>query len=731
MQQNQETARLEVGGSQYGPLSATLEPGVNPATGNIVVNSVSLGEPIPRGGERDAPAVTVSLDLSNTALPQISAVRVTLLSPTGRIASATADADDGENLESILVKLDEYDPSGEWAISSVRISFKEALHDDIVLEEDDLSSLMESRFIDFHVPSEDITPPEFSDLDLPSRSFTVASGNPFSTNDDDSVAINFDLTVADPASGLNIIDFEFDIGPGSPAVVGGEVGLFGDIPGGALQLATLNTAAPAGNYVLTRLRLSDDQGNSHLLTTDDIEQLGYETVVNVADRRALEDSSAPVVTSFEIAHTVNVGASGGTLTLTFTGSDDNAVESASLRLRGATGSLHQLNADVVLNTAGTGGTATFEFSNIFQGGDFTIESLTLNDAAFNRATLTLDDTSLVVNNAFGGDSAANRIQGNAGDNTILARDGNDVVVGGDGDDLIDLGSGNDTAWAGSTDSGSDTIVGGSGDDTIAGGAGNDLIIGGHETPDDVRDLLFVAYEERLDGTDVLYGGAGDDTLYGGSPVLDSASDGTDEINDYGSAAANILYAGSGNDHAYGARGDDTIGGGDGNDTIFGREGHDVIFGGKETSVGGSLNDQIHAGDGNDSVYASAGNDLVTGGADSDLIYGGSGADTLAGDGGHDTLYGGTGNDILSGGSGNDSFYFAAGSGADTVSDFGLGDDLLILSGYSSRFSTAAQILQTAHIVNQAGATGLLLDLGEGDSIFLVGVTTLNQVHIEL
>ena len=64
--------------------------------------------------------------------------------------------------------------------------------------------------------------------------------------------------------------------------------------------------------------------------------------------------------------------------------------------------------------------------------------------------------------------------------------------------------------------------------------------------------------------------------------------------------------------------------------------------------------------------------LLTGIAD---IQGGAGNDTIVGSAGADVITGGIGNDRLTGGGGADAFKFAAGSGLDTVADFGSGDTL--------------------------------------------------------
>ena len=88
------------------------------------------------------------------------------------------------------------------------------------------------------------------------------------------------------------------------------------------------------------------------------------------------------------------------------------------------------------------------------------------------------------------------------------------------------------------------------------------------------------------------------------------------------------------------------------DTLSGQAGDDVLLGdgGDDTLSGKGGDDDVLYGDDDDSGAASGDDDL----------YGGGGDDELYGDGGADTLTGGTG---------ADTFVFAAGDGADTITDF--------------------------------------------------------------
>lgn len=106
-----------------------------------------------------------------------------------------------------------------------------------------------------------------------------------------------------------------------------------------------------------------------------------------------------------------------------------------------------------------------------------------------------------------------------------------------------------------------------------------------------------------------------------------------------------------------------------------------------------------------------------GGAHDDVLLGGAGNDTLYGDGGFDTLSGGEGNDELHGGGNWDTFVFENGSGQDTIYNFDVANafeniDLTALNGVT----TFADLT-----ISYSGGNALV-DLGNGSSITLVGVT---------
>ncbi len=235
--------------------------------------------------------------------------------------------------------------------------------------------------------------------------------------------------------------------------------------------------------------------------------------------------------------------------------------------------------------------------------------------------------------------------------------------------------------------GNDSIKGNDANNGLKGNGGNDTIDGGK-------------------GNDFISGGTGEDSLMGG--------DGNDKI-----------FAGKGDisaDTMKGGAGADTIGGGAGADSLEGGTGNDLIFGGRGDTNASGTNDQISGGDGADKVYASGGNDKVDGGAGSDTLFGGAGNDTINGGGGNDTIWGGAGNDLLTGGSGADTFSFKSGNGDDRVTDFKVGEDILALQQTATDFKAISDVQSAATVTQVAGQSGVMIDTGGGDSVFLEGLS---------
>ena len=130
---------------------------------------------------------------------------------------------------------------------------------------------------------------------------------------------------------------------------------------------------------------------------------------------------------------------------------------------------------------------------------------------------------------------------------------------------------------------------------------------------------------------------------------------------------------TGMDRIYLYGGDDVFFTGSNTDTIFGGNGNDSISGGDDA-------DSLLGGNGDDVMDGGSGADVAYGGWGRDTITGGGGADTLMGSLGQDSLEGGTGADRLTGGRDADLFVFAAGSGADIITDFENGVDRIRIAG---------------------------------------------------
>ena len=107
------------------------------------------------------------------------------------------------------------------------------------------------------------------------------------------------------------------------------------------------------------------------------------------------------------------------------------------------------------------------------------------------------------------------------------------------------------------------------------------------------------------------------------------------------------------------------------DPVFGTVLDDTIYGG-----GGD--DHIQGESGADALYGEAGEDVLLGQSGPDYLAGGAGADQLEGGPGDDALRGGAGEDVLRGGAGSDAFGIGPESGQDTITDFEVGADTIVI-----------------------------------------------------
>ncbi|MEG3968986.1 FG-GAP-like repeat-containing protein, partial [Microcoleus sp. T2B6] len=154
------------------------------------------------------------------------------------------------------------------------------------------------------------------------------------------------------------------------------------------------------------------------------------------------------------------------------------------------------------------------------------------------------------------------------------------------------------------------------------------------------------------------------------------------------------------------------------DAILGTNGDDILTGDSANNVlmGMRGNDSLDGVLGNDTIFGGKGSDTILGSSGDDVLFGNRGADLLNGDDGNDILYGGKGDDLLNGGLGIDSliggmgvdkFLLSTNSGTDTINDFEVGQDLLVL-GNGLSFSQLAIAQDSGATLIRLAQTGEIL-----------------------
>lgn len=124
----------------------------------------------------------------------------------------------------------------------------------------------------------------------------------------------------------------------------------------------------------------------------------------------------------------------------------------------------------------------------------------------------------------------------------------------------------------------------------------------------------------------------------------------------------------------------------------------------------------------DVINGQGGNDTLLGLSGNDTLRGGDGNDDLLGGAGDDYLVGGLGNDTLQGGTGRDRFVLTLDGSTDTIADFTIGEDMLLLPTNLS----FQQLLMT-----QVG-NDTLIQVGQSTLVTLVGVTAnrlMQQINV--
>lgn len=145
----------------------------------------------------------------------------------------------------------------------------------------------------------------------------------------------------------------------------------------------------------------------------------------------------------------------------------------------------------------------------------------------------------------------------------------------------------------------------------------------------------------------------------------------------------------------------------------------IAFGANiENALGGSSADTIQGNSLANSLFGRGGNDTVAGYAGNDEIRGGAGNDLLRGGAGNDRILGGKGDDVFYGGAGNDTFVMgASSSGDDLIYNFNAAADVIEIP--SEIFANAAAAISASSV----SGGNMVIDLGGGNSLTLVGITT--------
>jgi Ca2+-binding RTX toxin-like protein len=288
----------------------------------------------------------------------------------------------------------------------------------------------------------------------------------------------------------------------------------------------------------------------------------------------------------------------------------------------------------------------------------------------------------------------------SGANFVLNAMNAEGAIGREGNDVLDA-SGVTTSFV--------TLYGFGGADTLRGGTGNDYIYmdaadlaGGAVQAGAGYDYLINQGATALSITLVNHGAEG---FFGSSAA--------ETISAAGLATFATIFSGGGADTITGSAQGDTIYLTNSFASVNAGAGYDYVV--YEPLDGtGALNWNLAAmgaegaigRDGNDTFNASGIGTFAT-------LYGYGGNDTLIGSSFSDSIYGGTGNDTITSNSGNDLFVFETGWGSDTITDFAVGADRMIM-----RASGLTQFSQLT--VVQSGADTLVSF--NGQSVRLQNVT---------
>lgn len=307
-------------------------------------------------------------------------------------------------------------------------------------------------------------------------------------------------------------------------------------------------------------------------------------------------------------------------------------------------------------------------------------------------TFAINGTGNAIGNSITGNSAANIINGGAGVDTMSGGAGNDIyTVDTRGDRVIEMAEGGFDIVRSSA-----TYTLGAKVENLELTGVNAINATGNALSNRITGNTAANVLNGGLGTDTMVGGAGNDTYVvdnAGDRVIEVAGGGSDLVRssvsfvlgtDFESLqlTGSIVANGVGNsleNRLVGNAATNALDGRGGNDTIIGGGGSDAV-------IGGTGNDSISGDAGNDTLSGQNGIDVLTGGAGADVLGGGAGNDLLNGGSGRDKLSGDTGSDTLIGGGELDVFVFAGKFGADVITDFRNGADVIDLSGRGLSFA---------------------------------------------
>ena len=218
---------------------------------------------------------------------------------------------------------------------------------------------------------------------------------------------------------------------------------------------------------------------------------------------------------------------------------------------------------------------------------------------------------------------------------LVLTDANEFAFGGDADDVIDMGGGDDIVDGGG---GVNHVIGGTGSDTFqARGDHGTTMVGDFTRGEDIVDVSLLGIKS-FDQLDIR--------AEGDTAVID--------LTEFGGGILRLEWV-----------------------AAAGLDASDFKFRVETVKY-------IKVSHGSHDAYmvlpeSDQSRQIMEGGAGNDFLNAQGNDDKLLGLAGDDTLTGGTGDDTLIGGTGADTFRFAAGHGADTITDFAPNEDIIDLT----------------------------------------------------